>query len=802
MAIQDDYNIDYVNKCLEYTGGFTNNIPDSTYDVNELYTFIQDTFDEPAQLDDDNPMGASTPTSYQVLYPWFLDDESIKSLYGGAIDSSGWTKAASEGITALIYQSSPPIEPDSGSTDKGVSVTGGTSGATGTILWVDQTRRIIWVRNTNANQFQNNETIQDTGPTQCNVTTAVSNGFRTGESRWTNMYTIGTIVDDTDIYIIQNDSKLTSWWSDGHIDVLVKVRQEGSLIDAGDVTVYARQYGTLFDHFKSALAAGGRQPVPLAAATDLNNATGYRIITTGAFGPGGSDVFTIGEVITGGTSSAKGIVTAQVEDTSITYYLVGKDLTDFQSGEVITGEESSTTATSSGAPSNAGPATWSNVTLSFGAILRDLNNGAGDRKYSIEIDCNQRVLSEVYQRLKYLTRRGSTTALGPAGSYQQDGEQYIGNILRLNYESEVTAFTEGDLVSGEGASPPTGVIVAAHDDGSTGQLILSQVRGTFVAGTTIADESNGSASIATGGVVIVTPTKQSPFGTFAGGTFFGAPGVFVTDVASADIQAYQLTDDLGVLQLPPNEVAISVTGLNADDRAAIFRLVGAGGAIDKTTYSNTVQGRGASTIVVSEAIASDEPAGSYLRVIDKSETNEPEARLEYSSWTTSTFTLRSGDTGTTTGQAATQAERYITLIDAGAFATFPTSGLKIGDVIRNTTDDSWANVIGKIDDDTLETTKLMGPDGSDFEWQTGDGWTSNILPFDATTSDKTYVTIVDEVVDSGVGVEASNSLIYDTDIPILVRVRVKGIKPFSQYSTVTSSGRSVAAIRTSDDVVS
>jgi hypothetical protein len=798
MAIGDDYFIDYVNQYVTYTGGFTNNIPDSTYTANALYSWLQDTFDEPAQMDNPVPMDAKTPTSYELLYPWFMDDPTLKSLTAGAVATNSWTKSGAAGITRLKYTGDgAPTQGGDAFTDKGVTLTGGTSTATGDILWTDNANDVIYVRNTSSAQFDDTtpETVTGTG---WDIDLDSGDGVESGENLWTNMYTIGTIVDDTDLYVIQNDTKLTSWWADGHIDVVVKVKEMGTNIDSAQVTVLARQFGTLFDHFTPDLSTGGRQPVPLATAADLNNATGYkRTLCPGTFTGG---PFTVGEVITGGSSGAKAILTAQVADTSVDYYLVGKDLTDFNTtAEVITGETSGAFFTKdTNPPSNQGPATWSDVTLAYGAILRDLNNGAGSRKYSIEIDCNTRVLSEVYERLKYLCRRGSTTQLGPAGSFQQDGEQYIGNVLRLNV-TEGTAWAQGLLLTQNGGTGTgsTGVIVAYHDDGGTGQLILSQVRGTFSDDeTTITDSATGTGNIDASGVVTVSPTKQSPFGTFAGGTFFGAPGVFVTDVNSADIQAYQLIDDLGSVQLPPNEVSIAITGLEANDRAAMFRLLGAGLEIEKDTYPNTVQSVGAGTVIISGGIDTDEPQTSYLRIVDKSDSNEREARLEHSSWTSSTFTLRAGDSGTAT---ATDTNSGTVLEDTGAFVGFPTAGLKIGDVILNTTDNSWAVVVDAIDGNQLQTTQLA--DGTDNTWQSGDTWDSNLVPFATTTSDRTYVGLIDEVIDSGVAQEASNSLIYSADIPAVVRVRVKGIKPFSQETTVINTGRSVAAIRTSDDVV-
>jgi hypothetical protein len=57
MAIQDDWTIDYGAKTIAHTSGTT------VYTVNAMYSWLQDTFDELGQLDDDVPMSAQTPTA-------------------------------------------------------------------------------------------------------------------------------------------------------------------------------------------------------------------------------------------------------------------------------------------------------------------------------------------------------------------------------------------------------------------------------------------------------------------------------------------------------------------------------------------------------------------------------------------------------------------------------------------------------------------------------------------------------------------------------------------------------------------
>lgn len=371
----------------------------------------------------------------------------------------------------------------------------------------------------------------------------------TNNDLWVNIYTLGTIEVGTQIYVEQDGSELTSWWGTGHIDVLIKVRDNGTLIDGGNVVILARELGNTYDYFPIDLSSGGRNAVPLSTANDLNNQT-----------------------------------------------------------------------------SEATIAGYNDISITFGTISRDLNNGNGVLNYDVEIDCAGRPLSQVYEFLKYVTRRG-----------------------------------ESGLLNG--------------------------IEGQFYKYANAA----------------YTPVKQAPFGTFAGGTFFGARGVWITNYAAN--QSFQLIASDGSTQSPPNTVYVEITGLVSGDRAAMFILDGVGGSIVKAQY--TIASATANSITLNEAISGDTPQSGYFREADNSTV------FEYTSWSGSTFTGVTPDPSSVTGDC------FVPLIDAEA-----------------------------------------------------------------------------------TGSSINNSLIYSSDIPVIVRVRRYGILPFEIEGLVTSSGLSQAAIRTPDNIVS
>lgn len=127
---------------------------------------------------------------------------------------------------------------------------------------------------------------------------------------YTGLKSIGSpLVVASPIYVVQNGSKLTSYWPNGHIQILVKGKTGGALIDNGDIRVYSRKYGQTYADFAANLVAGGEQPAaittsltdwtPLSLASALALSTKVTITTGSVFFDTGS----------GGNKEYKGTIT-------------------------------------------------------------------------------------------------------------------------------------------------------------------------------------------------------------------------------------------------------------------------------------------------------------------------------------------------------------------------------------------------------------------------------------------------------------------------------------------------------------
>lgn len=617
MAIADDWTIDYTNKTVKHTSGST------VYSTNALYSYLQDTFDETSQLDDTVPMSAQTPSQYTMINGWFISPESTQYLDSGSIQTSGYLNEIH-----LVTFGGTYTDAVAGDIGKTVTDDGGDFG---TLIHYDNTLKKWWVRTGSATVAASGSTMAITSGTGTGVTDADST---TGEDIFPNVYTLGSIEAGSTIYIEQNDVKLTSWWSTGHIDILIQTQESGTEIDGANITVFVREYGDTFDHFGIDLSAGGRQAVPLSTSSDANNTT---------------DIATI---------------------------------EDYQDG------------------------TTASIAITFGTASADVNQDGTYESYEATIDCNSQSLGYVYEVCKYWTQGTSTKDL----------------------------------------------------DGTAGSLYIS------------ADPGNYSA------------VKASPLGLFAGGKFFGARGILVTNVTAGDSQNYELIDSDGNTVNPPNTQAFTINGLEAGDRVAVFKTSGT--TVDKSQYSShaSLNTLGDNNFVVGTSLPVDTPVSGTLIV---NATDESEEHIyRYDSFTGGTLSFPSQITSTTTGGDTD------TLQDSGQ--TFLSSTVAVGDIIHDTTNSEYAYVVS-VDSDTQITTTAKAT-----TWN-GANYVTHSLIQNYDGSDTAYIPYLYTIADAA---QESTSVIYTEDRTVMARVRKKGILPFQVQGTFTSSGFSATAIRTTDTIVS
>lgn len=266
MAIGDDILFDLTNKIVkrEAAAGST------VYSVNALYSLAQDTFDEltgtEGNLAQTMPMSAQTPTSYTMINGWYIQEELTQYLNGGAIQTSGYNgeiRTLICGVTGWTNFIASDI---------GKTITGGTTGDTGTVVDYDNTNYKIWVRMDAADDLFDNatEAYTVTAGTGAGTATAIST---TGETIFANPYTLGTLEGTPQLYIYQNGSLISQWWGTGHFDILIKVTETDVDIASKAIIVSGRNFSDTYDTFAITLTTAGQNAVPLNTADDPNNQT-------------------------------------------------------------------------------------------------------------------------------------------------------------------------------------------------------------------------------------------------------------------------------------------------------------------------------------------------------------------------------------------------------------------------------------------------------------------------------------------------------------------------------------------------
>jgi hypothetical protein len=348
MAINTDLLIDYNNKIIYEANAFVPGT-DTAYSGNALYSYLQDTFDELDQMDDDVPMSAQTPNAYSMINGWHLTRGAIEWLDDASIETVGYT----DELHYVEFQSGGYTGAVPGDIGKMVNDDGSDFG----ILVEYNNDKLFWIiRTGSSTTMASGSAVTIDSGTGAGTTNIVS---RTGECLFPNVFTLGSIHASPRMYIVQdgvklqnNDTTLDYWWGTGHIDVLVATKVFGSEIDSGLVTIFDRNYpessgiNSLYDHFEIDLSAGGRNAVPIATQQDLNN--------------------------TKTRAQAKALADQDI------------------GGDLATG-----------------------INVTFGQISRDLGNGNGFQDYYIEVDCNNRPIQDVYEVLKWLTAEFNTETLSP-----------------------------------------------------------------------------------------------------------------------------------------------------------------------------------------------------------------------------------------------------------------------------------------------------------------------------------------------------------------------------------------------------
>jgi hypothetical protein len=324
------------------------------------------------------------------------------------------------------------------------------------------------------------------------------------------------------------------------------------------------------------------------------------------------------------------------------------------------------------------------------------------------------------------------------------------------------------------------------------------------AATTSVFTSNGTAVtlVAAEEYLRADPTyafvKPAPYGTLAGGVFFGAQAVWVEGMDANDANNIRLTDAAALPQQPFASVNVVVSNTRVDDVITVFLEDGTSGLPDKSQFTshatnNVLSG---STFEMDAALPTDTPSSGTLFVRDVSA--DEEHRYRYDSFSGAILTLAAEVTGT-----ATAGTTGVTLFDTGNFA----SGVQRGDIIRNTLDPSIGYVVDVVSANEVTTTQMLNSAGAFVDWAVSDTYEINSLVATYVTADKAFIPYMDVIEDAGTeGTPgtATQTILFNVPRNVVVRVRNNlnaiEIVPFVARNTISATGMAQAVIRTEDTV--
>jgi len=427
---------------------------------------------------------------------------------------------------------------------------------------------------------------------------------------YSNLYTIGSQFRNSMIYIVQDDAELTPWWSPGNIDVVIKVKSGGTLIAAGIVTVFSRDSDGLYDHNEADLSAGGRNPVGVNTFEDGN----YKLAGSVYVGDIYLDVdtvanFDVGNFAYGVTSTASGRIQG-IDTPNSRLYLCQVEGT-FQAAETIVERATRTGSNLDGTATNHatvaeydGVRGYSNVKALF--VQRKFEGGTSGGTWVVGETVTQAVSGWTGKFIAVVSNvlYAENTSGTPNGTNQLTGA--TGTYTPTSTSSQATVVK--DLNNGAGAVPYNVVVACAS-------RIMLQVYQylKYITNHNSLSTINGDTGEEYRSAVepTYTESKQAPFGTFAGGVFFGARGVWVEGYATA---AFQLIDANNAQQLPPNYQKVSV-GHASLSGCQILVAARTGAAIIKDQY--TILSTTANSITCTGNIDANKcPQSGSLRVAD------------------------------------------------------------------------------------------------------------------------------------------------------------------------------------------
>lgn len=303
----------------------------------------------------------------------------------------------------------------------------------------------------------------------------------------------------------------------------------------------------------------------------------------------------------------------------------------------------------------AGWNTIANLVQGYNGI--DVNNDGADEFFYSRWNRDTFSVNQLYERLKWLTRRGSAATL-----YGLNGELFRGITHEVNVDTpSATDFAAFEAVSWPGG---TGQMLAINDVNAPTKLWLQLLTGTAPTDNQLITAAGSGATCLANGAAIERPLSFPFCGVSTGSSIIGAYGL---GIEALDLQSSDKVLDLANVQYQaPNYVTFVVGGLvPGEDSVVVWPWDGTAVDEDQFTLAAALTGAAVTSVQVNEAIPVDTPATGVLRI---RRANGSFSRHPYSAYNTGTKTFTIASTNFSTNNAAINAPAFIGYIDRLATA--------------------------------------------------------------------------------------------------------------------------------------
>lgn len=427
---------------------------------------------------------------------------------------------------------------------------------------------------------------------------------------------------------------------------------------------------------------------------------------------------------------------------------------------------------------------WTSIVNAEGLRVIDLNNGNGAREYYSEWDKGSQTINELYERTKWIQRRGTSETIhgmngelfrGPTHSFAYDGEtggapatndNYAWGLF-FNYDNESGGpFTVGEALTIGSAKAR---LLALDDNGLTGSMVVAVESGTPADNDTI----TGLSSSATADV------NGTPAGASTGG---GVMTLLAVDDDGATGNLY--------VQLIKGTAPSDNTVLYKDDTQTAQLTVN--GSVTSRTVSPEFLGQSTGSAII----------GAYGIGIESADLSSSDQLFDL---TNTQQTPPNNVTFTVSGLVSGE-DRVLVGPEDGA------GGLEINqDTVNGALLAGATSIVttGTIPSDTPASGTVRVFNGTVYDRIEYSSYTGSTYTVDATAHPSgipnaianganIFISYIDELASAAT---ASFTTIYSSDRDLFIRVRDGGITPIVTYeakSTLGNSGGNISITRTSD----